>query len=145
MAAIEPAVASTWSNVFPLSASGFVTVRLPQEQTLLLQRRSEGDRLAKLGEAQKHFSVLSRQCAAIKEAHQILEQSGENTLSSCPPTFLRLSRLKCRRTGKHAVQLSSSPPHTHFSCLTSSTWGSNSSPVWQKAAEELTFTPAALL
>lgn len=73
-------ITSTRSNVSPLSASGCVTVRLPQEQTLLLQQRSEGDQLAKLGEAQKHFSVLSRQCAAIKEAHQKLEQSGENTL-----------------------------------------------------------------
>lgn len=111
---------------FPLSASGFVAVRLPQEQTLLLQRRSEGDRLAKVGEAQKHFSVLSRQCAAIKEAHQKLEQSGENTL------FPDLSKAE---PGKRAVQLSSSPPHTHCSCLTSSIWGSRPQ----------TFTPAALL
>lgn len=53
---------------------------LPQEQTLLLQNTSKENQLRKLGDVEKRFSILSRQCAALKQAHEKLEQSGENTL-----------------------------------------------------------------
>lgn len=55
-------------------------VRLPQEQTLLLQNRSKENQLRKLGEVEKRFGILSRQCATVKQAHEKLEQSGENML-----------------------------------------------------------------
>lgn len=55
-------------------------VRLPQEQTLLLQNRSRENQLRKLGEVEKRFGLLSRQCAALKQAHEKLEHSGENAL-----------------------------------------------------------------
>lgn len=55
-------------------------VRLPQEQTLLLQNGSKENQLRKLGEVEKRFGILSRQCAAVEHAHERLEQSGENML-----------------------------------------------------------------
>eukprot|EP00066_Takifugu_rubripes_P015828 XP_011605094.1 PREDICTED: coiled-coil domain-containing protein 73-like isoform X2 [Takifugu rubripes] len=45
------------------------------EQTLLLQSRSKENQLRKLGEVEKRFGILSRQCAALKQAHEELEQS----------------------------------------------------------------------
>lgn len=56
-------------------------VRLPQEQTLLLQNRSKESQFRKLGEVEQRFGILSRQCAAVKQAHEKLEQSGENMLT----------------------------------------------------------------
>lgn len=54
--------------------------RLPQEQTLLLHNRSKENQARKLGEVEKRFGILSGQCAAVKQAHDKLEQSGENML-----------------------------------------------------------------
>lgn len=55
----------------------FVMVDLHQEQTLLLQKQSQANQLTKLGEVQKRFGILSRQCSAVKQAHEKLEQNGK--------------------------------------------------------------------
>lgn len=60
-----------------LFGCGYVILRLPQEQTLLLQNKSKGSQLTKLGEVEKHFSVLSRQCAMVTQAHEKLQQNGK--------------------------------------------------------------------
>lgn len=52
------------------------TVPLPQEQKLVLQSRSKDSHLNQLGEVEKRFSALSRQCAMVKQAHEKLEQNG---------------------------------------------------------------------
>lgn len=62
-------------------------VRLPQEQTLFLQNRTKENQSRKLGEVEKRFGILSRQCAAVKQAHEQLEQSGENMLILGGPLF----------------------------------------------------------
>lgn len=49
---------------------------LPQEQKLALQSRSKDSHLNQLGEVEKRFSALSRQCAMIKQAHEKLEENG---------------------------------------------------------------------
>lgn len=46
----------------------------------MLQSRSKENQLRKLGEVEKRFGILSRQCAAFKQAHEELGQSGENML-----------------------------------------------------------------
>ncbi|XP_056908407.1 coiled-coil domain-containing protein 73-like [Takifugu flavidus] len=51
------------------------------EQTLLLQSRSKENQLRKLGEVEKRFGILSRQCAAFKQAHEELEQSVDEAVS----------------------------------------------------------------
>lgn len=49
---------------------------LPQEQKLALQSRSKDTHLNQLGEVEKRFSALSRQCAMVKQGHEKLEQNG---------------------------------------------------------------------
>lgn len=49
----------------------------PQEQTLFLQNKSRSSQLTKLGEVEKRFSVLSRKCALVTQAHRNLQQNGE--------------------------------------------------------------------
>lgn len=56
---------------------GYVILRLPQEQTLLLQNKSKGSLLTKLGEVEKHFSILSKKCAMVTQAHEKLQQNGQ--------------------------------------------------------------------
>lgn len=53
-----------------------LTTPLPQEQKLALQSRSKDSHLNQLGEVEKRFSALSRQCAMVKQAHEKLEQNG---------------------------------------------------------------------
>ncbi|TKS72993.1 Coiled-coil domain-containing protein 73 [Collichthys lucidus] len=45
------------------------------EQKLALQSRSKDSHLNQLREVEKRFGVLSRQCAAVKQAHEKLEQN----------------------------------------------------------------------
>ncbi|XP_026221123.1 myosin-1 [Anabas testudineus] len=51
------------------------------EQKLALQSRSKDSHLNQLGEVEKRFSALSRQCAAIKQAHERLEQNVDEAMS----------------------------------------------------------------
>lgn len=53
-----------------------LTVAPPQEQKLALQSRTKDGHLSQLGEVEKRFSALSRQCAMVKRAHDNLEQNG---------------------------------------------------------------------
>lgn len=43
-----------------------------------MQSRSKDRHLAQLGEVEKRFVALSRQCAAVKQAHETLGQNGTN-------------------------------------------------------------------
>lgn len=61
-----------WSFCF-----GYVILRLPQEQTLLVQNKATGSQLTKLGEVEKHFSTLSKQCAMVTQAHEKLQHNGK--------------------------------------------------------------------
>lgn len=67
-----------WSFLSIECAHGFVCFNciLPQEQKLTLQSRSKDSHLNQLGEVEKRFSALSRQCAMVKQAHEKLEQNG---------------------------------------------------------------------
>ncbi|XP_071362220.1 coiled-coil domain-containing protein 73 isoform X2 [Trachinotus anak] len=50
------------------------------EQKLTLQSRSKDSHLNQLGEVEKRFSALSRQCAMVKQAHEKLEQNVEEAM-----------------------------------------------------------------
>lgn len=63
----------SFSTYFFLSV---LTVAPPQEQKLVLQSRTKDGHLSQLGEVEKRFSALSRQCAVVKRAHDNLEQNG---------------------------------------------------------------------
>lgn len=56
---------------------GYLILCLPQEQTLLLQKNSNDNQLAQLGEVEKHFNILSRQCAMVTQVHEKLQQNGK--------------------------------------------------------------------
>ena len=49
---------------------------LHQDQKLQLQSQSRDRHLSQLGEVEKRFGALSRQCALLKQAHAKLEQNG---------------------------------------------------------------------
>lgn len=68
---LPPVVSSPYGALTSLSAF------LAQEQKLALQRRSKDSHLNQLGEVEKRFGVLSRQCAAVRQAHEKLEQNGD--------------------------------------------------------------------
>ncbi|XP_035858597.1 uncharacterized protein LOC116057600 isoform X5 [Sander lucioperca] len=50
------------------------------EQKLALQTRSKDSHLNQLGEVEKRFSALSRQCAMVKQAHEKLEQNVDEAM-----------------------------------------------------------------
>ncbi|XP_047452661.1 coiled-coil domain-containing protein 73-like [Mugil cephalus] len=50
------------------------------EQKLALQSRSKDSHLNQLGEVEKRFSALSRQCTVIKQAHEKLEQNADEAM-----------------------------------------------------------------
>ncbi|KAE8277284.1 Coiled-coil domain-containing protein 73 [Larimichthys crocea] len=50
------------------------------EQKLALQSRSKDSHLNQLGEVEKRFAALSRQCAAVKQAHEKLEQNVDEAI-----------------------------------------------------------------
>ncbi|XP_051238892.1 coiled-coil domain-containing protein 73-like [Dicentrarchus labrax] len=50
------------------------------EQKLALQSRSKDSHLNQLGEVEKRFSALSRQCAMVKQAHEKLEQNVDEAM-----------------------------------------------------------------
>nr|XP_046250480.1 coiled-coil domain-containing protein 73-like isoform X2 [Scatophagus argus] len=50
------------------------------EQKLALQSRSKDSHLKQLGEVEKRFIVLSRQCAMVKQAHEKLEQNVDEAM-----------------------------------------------------------------
>ncbi|KAG8012923.1 Coiled-coil domain-containing protein 73 [Nibea albiflora] len=50
------------------------------EQKLALQSRSKDSHLNQLGEVEKRFSALSRQCATVKQAHEKLEQNVDEAI-----------------------------------------------------------------
>ncbi|XP_028440589.1 coiled-coil domain-containing protein 73 isoform X2 [Perca flavescens] len=50
------------------------------EQKLALQNRSKDSHLNQLGEVEKRFSALSRQCAMVKQAHEKLEQNVDEAM-----------------------------------------------------------------
>ncbi|KAI3371676.1 hypothetical protein L3Q82_024237 [Scortum barcoo] len=50
------------------------------EQKLALQSRSKDSHLNQLGEVEKRFSALSRQCAIVKQAHEKLEQDVDEAM-----------------------------------------------------------------
>ncbi|XP_033491903.1 coiled-coil domain-containing protein 73 [Epinephelus lanceolatus] len=50
------------------------------EQKLALQCRSKDNHLNQLGEVEKRFSALSRQCAVVKQAHEQLEQNVDEAM-----------------------------------------------------------------
>ncbi|XP_040894085.1 coiled-coil domain-containing protein 73-like [Toxotes jaculatrix] len=50
------------------------------EQKLALQSRTKDSHLSQLGEVEKRFSVLSRQCAMVKQAHEKLEQNVDEAM-----------------------------------------------------------------
>ncbi|TNN73949.1 Coiled-coil domain-containing protein 73 [Liparis tanakae] len=58
--------------LIPLSVCNFT---LSQEQKMSLQSRSKDSHLNQLGEVEKRFAALSRQCAVVKQAHEKLEQN----------------------------------------------------------------------
>ncbi|XP_042266909.1 uncharacterized protein LOC121896904 [Thunnus maccoyii] len=49
-------------------------------QKLALQSRSKDSHLNQLGEVEKRFSALSRQCATVKQAHEKLEQNVDEAM-----------------------------------------------------------------
>ncbi|KAJ4938410.1 hypothetical protein JOQ06_003030, partial [Pogonophryne albipinna] len=51
-----------------------------QEVKLALQTRSKDSHLNQLGEVEKRFSALSRQCAVVKQAHEKLEQNVDEAM-----------------------------------------------------------------
>ncbi|CAI5668003.1 unnamed protein product [Oreochromis niloticus] len=50
------------------------------EQKLALQSRTKDGHLSQLGEVEKRFSALSRQCAMVKQAHDNLEQNVDEAM-----------------------------------------------------------------
>ncbi|XP_030587618.1 coiled-coil domain-containing protein 73 isoform X2 [Archocentrus centrarchus] len=50
------------------------------EQKLALQSRTKDSHLSQLGEVEKRFSALSRQCAMVKQAHEKLEQDVDEAM-----------------------------------------------------------------
>ncbi|KAK2841853.1 hypothetical protein Q5P01_012053 [Channa striata] len=50
------------------------------EQKLALQSRSKESHLNQLGEVEKRFTALSRQCAMVKQAHEKLEQNADKAM-----------------------------------------------------------------
>nr|XP_019960903.1 PREDICTED: uncharacterized protein LOC109641042 [Paralichthys olivaceus]XP_019960904.1 PREDICTED: uncharacterized protein LOC109641042 [Paralichthys olivaceus] len=50
------------------------------EQKLALQSRSKDSHLNQLGEVEKRFSALSKQCATVKKAHETLEQNVDEAM-----------------------------------------------------------------
>ncbi|XP_013767861.1 coiled-coil domain-containing protein 73 isoform X2 [Pundamilia nyererei] len=50
------------------------------EQKLVLQSRTKDGHLSQLGEVEKRFSALSRQCAMVKQAHDNLEQNVDEAM-----------------------------------------------------------------
>ncbi|XP_068567702.1 coiled-coil domain-containing protein 73 isoform X2 [Cebidichthys violaceus] len=50
------------------------------EQKFALQSRSKDSHLNQLGEVEKRFSALSRQCAMVKQAHEKLEQNVDEAM-----------------------------------------------------------------
>lgn len=65
-----------------------LTTAPPQEQKLALQNRTRDTHLNKLGEVEKRFAALSRQCVMVKEAHGKLEHNGNKQLDknkNCHP------------------------------------------------------------
>ncbi|XP_073327458.1 coiled-coil domain-containing protein 73 isoform X2 [Pagrus major] len=50
------------------------------EQKLVLQNKSKDSHLNQLGEIEKRFSALSRQCAMVKQAHEKLEQNVDEAM-----------------------------------------------------------------
>ncbi|XP_032380506.1 coiled-coil domain-containing protein 73 isoform X1 [Etheostoma spectabile] len=50
------------------------------EQKLALQNRSKDSHLNQLGEVEKRFSAVSRQCAMVKQAHEKLEQNVDEAM-----------------------------------------------------------------
>ncbi|XP_060892975.1 uncharacterized protein LOC132973503 [Labrus mixtus] len=50
------------------------------EQKLALQNRSKDSHLIQLGEVEKRFSALSRQCNMVKQAHEKLEQNVDEAM-----------------------------------------------------------------
>ncbi|KAM7396243.1 hypothetical protein PAMP_019300 [Pampus punctatissimus] len=50
------------------------------EQKLTLQSRAKDSHLNQLGEVEKRFSALSRQCAMVKQAHEKLEQNVDEAM-----------------------------------------------------------------
>ncbi|XP_078114186.1 coiled-coil domain-containing protein 73 [Sander vitreus] len=57
-----------------------VAVAYEIEQKLALQNRSKDSHLNQLGEVEKRFSALSRQCAMVKQAHEKLEQNVDEAM-----------------------------------------------------------------
>ncbi|XP_044049412.1 uncharacterized protein LOC122874927 isoform X2 [Siniperca chuatsi] len=51
------------------------------EQKLALQSRSKDSHLNQLGEVEKRFSALTRQCAIVKQAHEKLEQNVDEAMN----------------------------------------------------------------
>lgn len=47
-----------------------------QEQKLQLQTQLKDSHLNQLGEVERRFGAVSRQCAVVKQAHEKLEQNG---------------------------------------------------------------------
>ncbi|XP_016339238.1 coiled-coil domain-containing protein 73 [Sinocyclocheilus anshuiensis] len=50
------------------------------EQKLQLQTQTKDSHLNQLGEVERHFAVISRQCAMVKQAHDKLEQNVEEAM-----------------------------------------------------------------
>ncbi len=77
---MSQATFNTIATFFPLKISLIslcvFTALLSQEQKLALQSRSKDSHLNQLGEVEKRFSALSRQCAMVKQAHDKLQQNG---------------------------------------------------------------------
>uniref|UniRef100_A0A3P9J5Y3 Coiled-coil domain containing 73 n=1 Tax=Oryzias latipes TaxID=8090 RepID=A0A3P9J5Y3_ORYLA len=51
-----------------------------QEQKLALQSRTKDSHLNQLGEVEKRFSALSKQCAMVKKAHEQLQQNADEAM-----------------------------------------------------------------
>lgn len=58
----------------------YASVGFSQEQKLALQSRTKENHLNQLAEVEKRFSLLSKQCALVKQAHDKLEQNGNGWL-----------------------------------------------------------------
>ncbi|ROL51600.1 Coiled-coil domain-containing protein 73 [Anabarilius grahami] len=55
-------------------------LKLLQEQKLQLQTQTKDSHLNQLGEVERRFAAISRQCAMVKQAHEKLEQNVEEAM-----------------------------------------------------------------
>lgn len=91
-------LSKTWRNI---TKRGSYSTKSFQEQKVQLQTQVKDSHLNQLGEVEKRFRTISRQCAVVRQVHEKLEQNGR-------PDEKQDITLKCSLNGNfHCILLQS--------------------------------------